>query len=202
MSTSIFTKTGIWDGGLYELAIEIGPSSHRKLRRALQALWDYPSLSGCYLDRTREPDDQERVDSSMVDIENGSHVYGIATLPNRKGVACGAYVITETEIDRSEELTFYLPMGALGEAYPVGAHPFDWSNPLQDAWQRPLDDWLADIGRYVFTVVAFRLGLIGFEPEDEKLAGGILVKNQPPRERHIGYLWPDNGKLQYLPKNK
>src|SRR5690242_10116496 len=57
----LFTDHDAWCGGYYELALELGPRSDVGLRTALKALWGHRDLDGCFLDRNREPGDQDRV---------------------------------------------------------------------------------------------------------------------------------------------
>jgi hypothetical protein len=60
MGEKLFTADEAWNGGFYELALEVGARSDDRLRAALKALWSHPDLDGCYLDRGREPSDQPR----------------------------------------------------------------------------------------------------------------------------------------------
>jgi hypothetical protein len=48
-----FTKPETRSGGYYELAIELGNRSDERLLTAMQAMWQHPSLNGCYIDRSR-----------------------------------------------------------------------------------------------------------------------------------------------------
>lgn len=51
----IFTRPGAWNGGSYELAVDLGPADDTKLENALTAIWSHADLNGCYLHRDREP---------------------------------------------------------------------------------------------------------------------------------------------------
>src|SRR5262249_36873381 len=146
-------------GGFYELAIEIGPRSDQQLRSALVALWHHPNLDGCFMDRKREPTDQPKTDEFS--LETGSHLLGVASLPNGSRVACGSCLIRED--DGPDWLDFYLPMGSLGTAYPVGSFPSDTDVSQTAPWRYDVEDWLAGIGLWVAEATSYKLGIIGFE---------------------------------------
>jgi hypothetical protein len=78
-------------------------------------------------------------------------------------------------------------MGALGEGYDVGGYPFVGKKESSEHWQKPVDDWLSEVGEYVFTRARYKLGLIGFEVSGTAYANGFTEKGIPA-ERHIGYL--------------
>ncbi len=126
MDDRLFTADDVWNGGFYGVALEIGPRSDDRLFSALTTLWRHPDLNGPFLDRDREPEEQQR--ASEISLEAGSHLLGIAKLPNGKHVVCGSCLIRED--DGPDWLDFYLPMGSLGPAYLVGGFPFgteaDW----------------------------------------------------------------------------
>jgi hypothetical protein len=112
---------------------------------------------------------------------------------------CG--VVAVREDSGIDWLDFYLPLGALGRADPrVGAYPypFEGESALAHlAWRRPIDDWLADIGRQVYAHVDYSLGLIGHEVSG--VSYGADLAEGPPEQRRIGYLIPTNGELRYWP---
>jgi hypothetical protein len=192
MSERLFTADGAWVGGFYELALEVGPRADERLRAALGALWAHPDLDGGYEHRSREPADQPRVPPDC--LESGSHLFGGARLPNGARVACGTCLVREE--DGPDWLVFYLPMGALGAAYPAGGFPFgseaDWPGP----WRFEVEDWLAGVGRWVAQSAAFRLGLIGFETSGQAYAADVATRGIPA-ERFVGYLWPSGGAVEY-----
>jgi hypothetical protein len=192
MGERLFTTEGAWYGGFYEVALEIGPRSDQRLQSALIALWQHADLDGCFIDRGREPMDQPR--TSEFSLETGSHMLGVACLPNGSRVACGSCLIRED--DGPDWLDFYLPMGSLGTAYPVGGFPFgsevDWPGP----WRYEVEDWLARIGLWVGQSASYRLGIIGFEVSGQVYASEI-ASTGIPNERFIGYLWPNEGSVVY-----
>jgi len=81
----------------------------------------------------------------------------------------------------------------------VGGYPFgDFAESLQ--WRRPLDDWLAELGRHVYENVHFRLGLVGLEVSGEmyarQLASGV------PTTRVYGLLVPEGTEIRYYAATK
>jgi hypothetical protein len=182
----LFTADDAWKGGGYELALEVGPRSDDRLRAALMALWQHPDLEGCYLHLDREPSDQRRVAPDGVD--DASHLLGVARLPHGSRVVCGSCLIREVD-DGPDWLVFYLPLGSLGTAYPVGGFPFGTEADWPGTWREEIEDWLAQIGLSVAHSAFFQLGLIGWEVSGQEYADTVASRGVPA-ERFIGYLWP------------
>jgi hypothetical protein len=193
MGERLFTGDDAWFGGFYELALEVGPRSNERLRAVLSSLWAHPDLDGCYEDRSREPADQPRV--PPVSLESGSHLLGLARLPNGSRVTCGTCLIREVN-DGPDWLDFYLPMGSLGPAYPAGGFPFGSEADWPGLWRFEVEDWLAGVGLWVARSTAYRLGLIGFEVSGQAYAADIAAQGIPA-ERFVGYLWPSGGSVVY-----
>lgn len=192
---AVFDGDG-WLGGYYELAIELGYQSDDRLAAALAAIWDRSDLEGCYLRSNVEPSEQPQV-PPWLPGEQGSNLYGIATLFNGRKVPCCTVVMREPS--GTDWLDFCLPLGGLSRVLPrIGGYPFSGDSGRN--WRKPLDCWLAEIGQQLWEQVPFRLGLIGFEQSGmtdvEQLGDGV------PEERWIGYLWPQDAKLKYLPVNR
>ena len=201
MQSQLFTKPDVWNGGYFELAIEINPPSDSHLISVLRSIWQQPKLQGCYLDREVEPSGQKQINHEMLTLETPSlqtHLQGVATLPNDCKVACGTCFIREP--DGSDWLVFYLPMGSLVEAYDVGGYPFGPPDMLHKEWQEPLEKWLASMGESVYEVQPFSLGLIGFEVSGEAYADTISTEGIPEK-RVIGYLWPSGSRVEHYPSN-
>ena len=192
MAERLFTVEGAWSGGFYELALEIGPRSDECLRAALTALWSYSDLDGCYIDRGHEPADQPR--SSDFCLETGSHLLGVARLPNGARVVCGSCLVREDE--GPDWLDFYLPMGSLGTVYSVGPFPFGSEADWPGTWRNELDDWLACIGLSIAQSASFRLGIIGHEVSGHVYASEVANQGVP-EVRFIGYLWPTDSSVVY-----
>jgi hypothetical protein len=193
--TDYFTKKDTWHGGFYELALELGSRSDARLHEALTIVWSYPALQGAYLDRTTEPGQQVPVSVEPFMLDR--HVYGLAHLPNGVQVACGTCSI---RLDGdSDWLIIYLPMGALSTVYPTGGYPFG-DTSTSSVWQDTLDEWLKQLGYAVYSLVPFKLGLIGHEASMEVDAAQVTHAGVPAT-RPIGYLWPSGTQLHYFARN-
>lgn len=194
MSPQYFTTLDTWNGGFYELGLDFGLLSDEDIAAAFARLWAHPDLEGCYLDRDREPADQIRIppDWTLFATET-PHLYGVARVPGGQRVACGSYHMGDYATSR--RFSLYLPLGALSEIYPIGGYPFG-SYEQAPLWIPQLESWLADIGRWVYEAVPFRLGLIGHEAAGEVDADDLI---SVPTTRYFSYLWPQDGALQYFP---
>ena len=198
--TDVFTHPDTWSGGSFEIALEFGPPSAECLRQALVSLWRHPTLQGCYLKYSLEPSEQNRVGPEEISLDGDgivSVLRGIAELPNGQRVACCSDVVREEE--GSDWLYFGVPMGALARAYPVGAFPFDDGSPLD--WREIVSVWLRDIADAVYQTVPFRLGLVGCILGVPVYATDVAISGIP-QVRYEGYLWPENGALQWYPPNQ
>ena len=191
--SKLFTAADTWNGGFYELAIELGPRSDERLLAALQAIWRCDGLDGCYKDSTVEPSDQPRLPP---DLEG--HLLGTATVPGGQQAACGTFIVRED--NGSDWLGFYLPMGALETVYNVGAFPF-YDDTFNHVWREPLDTWLVQIAKSVFSVTPFSLALLGHEVSGETSAEEIRSQDIP-EDRWIGYLWQENEHLVWYPPSQ
>jgi hypothetical protein len=201
MTTAIqnFSSEQTWLGGFYEIEFELGVPSDERLALALQTVWSYPSLEGCYLSREREPHTQTRVNPR--DHANEGHLYGIANLPNGAKAACGTYVCRlqdEAGTTLRDLLAFYVPHGALARTYQVGGYPFSDADRAA-TWRVPLDEWLVDLGRSVHKQVPFGLALIGFEVDFPNVSAETVQQNGIPTQRFDGYLWHVAERLEWHP---
>jgi len=187
----VFTDDEIWTGGFYELALEYPSGTDAHLLNALTELWHAPDIVGCYLKRDVEPEAQPRLEFEASMLSCG-HVQGVATLPNGTRVACGSCCVRDD--DGSDWLVFYFPMSALGHAFPVGGFPFD--DGSHEIWRHLLDSWLADLGRTLFRLAPYRLGLVGFETSGDLRAADVASSGVPQR-RYMGVLAPSNGALEW-----
>lgn len=193
-----FTAPDTWHGGFYELAMQYGPHADQDLEAGLRAIWQRLDLEGGYLRSDIEPSQQQRVAPSLAIQLSSGHVYGIATLPDGVRVPCGTVVVREEGGD--DWLDFYVPLGALADAYPVGGYPFE-ERAASREWREPLQNWLASIGHSVFAQAPFRIGLTGFEVSGSERAEHLAVSGIPS-DRWIGYLVPSAGRLQWHPTNQ
>src|SRR5690349_3835979 len=123
MTRRVFTAPDTWHGGFYELALELGERSDQRLLAALRRVWSFPAVDGCYLDWLVEPTEQPRVEPPAHLAEPGQ-LYGIARVPNGHEIACGTFIVRE-EDSGTDWLGFFLPTGALHDAYDLRGFPFD-----------------------------------------------------------------------------
>ena len=204
MNAIDFVDAENWQGGFYELAIELGPYSDARLQIALARVWADARLEGCYGERNRQPGDQPRVEPTVAALDTSGHLRGLATLPNGARAVCGTVAARGLD-DRHDWLDVYLPLGSLARADErVGAYPFGAAmtigdeTPSRDSlmWRQPLDAWLAEIAASIFQVVPFRLGLIGFETSGATTADELT---RLPEERYITYLLPEGNDLVVCP---
>jgi hypothetical protein len=151
----LFTRSDAWVGGYYE--IEVHLRGRTQLSLAMVALWQFPDLRGCYLDRDREPALQDWVDSAA--IGHNERTYGVATLRPLGEVACLSYTCLFDDGDAL--LSLCLPLGSLGAILPVEGFPFDRGPDRR--WRDGVDQWLVSLGRHVFRRVEFDLAVIGYE---------------------------------------
>ena len=122
-------------------------------------------------------------------------------LPSGERVVCGLVVVREEGGSYEPDwLDFYIPLGALGRIDPrEGGYPFgDFDESLE--WRRPLDDWLAELGRHVYENVRFRLGLVGMEVSGEIYAGQLA--SGVPTTRVYGLLVPEATEVRYYAATK
>jgi hypothetical protein len=192
-----------WKGGYYELLVCPLADSPEAACSTLKALWTFPSLNGCYLRRDLQPLAQTRVRP----CESGTtgHLYGLATLPNTNVVVCGSYTTTT---DTHKENTgvwhwvvFYLPLGALADAYPLGAYPFAPLGELSK-WKPAVDSFLGDIARWINGSVPIRLGIVGFEVNVSDLSPESFGLNSIPKQRNEGILWNNGADLEWYPATR
>jgi hypothetical protein len=118
---ALFNHSDAWKGGYFELALELGPRSDERLRKALRKVWAHPTLSGCFQRRDAEPEVQKKVNPSLLDLQQ--HAHGIANIP-RIGRAC-CVTIPIREQEGPDWLTLGVPMGSLSRVASVGAYSED-----------------------------------------------------------------------------
>jgi hypothetical protein len=195
----LFTTADVWSGGHYELLIQPSADSSEELCPLLKALWSFPSLEGCYLQRDCDPPAQARIQPSEDSIPG--HLYGMATLPTGTIVPCGSYTSDYAEEERlraARWVDFYLPLGALSAAYPVGAYPFGHMDKSSE-WTTPLNSFLIHIATWIHSRVPFEFALVGFEVDSFELSRQAIRAGGVPEVRKDGILWPDGGELKWYP---
>lgn len=181
----------LWVGGYYELAIELGEHDDRRLDQALRALWRAAAVEGCWGVTGRRPSSYAVAQCTLSELRQYGQLAGVVRLPKGQRAVC-AVAMRERSV--AAWVTFFIPVGALERAEPrSAAFPFRGGDSL--LWRRPLDRWLADIGRRVFQVAPFQLGLIGHDVTG--LSSASALNGEPPEERWAGYLIPAAGELAY-----
>jgi hypothetical protein len=193
-----------WDGGFYELALELEVGGDEELEQTLLAVWREALVSGCYAPEYRGSATSAKrrlvghmpVDPGADALDRLGHLHGLVRLAGGIEIVCGAYAMRET--DGHDWLSFYLPLGALVKAdarargYPFGPD----KGPASLAWRQPIDDWLASVAIAVYPEIRFLLGLIGCEAAGEVNAAALAEEPGPP---HLGYLLPVDRGLRYQP---
>jgi hypothetical protein len=195
-----FTDTENWNGGFYELSLEIGDRDDERLQRGLSALWQAAAIAGCYGNKDREPAVQVAVPVTVASLQEFGNLHGVVHPPLGGPVVCGCFA-TRFDDDHTDWLTLYLPQGALARVERrAGGFPFGPDGgPSSLTWRASLDTWLAEVATEVFRHIDFRLGLIGFEVDHITAAdlNGVV-----PEQRWNGYLLTTDGQLTYTPANR
>lgn len=185
------------EGGYYELALDLGPTSDERLQGALRRIWSFNGVRGCADDPQKAWNQAWSINPQTQELPPmDQHLYGLAVLPNGTEVLCST--VTVRLEDDHDWVYFGITMGELGRAYPVGAFPFDDGGPL--AWRDGLDEWLRQMGEAVFKTVPFVSGLVGWEPDDALGVNGKKA-DAVPKVRCEGWLWPHRGMLRWYPPN-
>src|SRR5258708_18823273 len=112
--------------------------------KAIGSVWNHQAVEGCFRLRAPDPGILERVEVRMAAHSEFGKLFGTVTLPDGCRLPCGTVQI---EISDNETwLSFFIPMGALSEAYPgVRGFPFGGNSPAlaDQLWRSIVDDWLA-----------------------------------------------------------
>lgn len=190
-----------WEGGFYELAMDVASGGDAAIGRALAALSRSAEIEGWYAHKDLEPAAQARLPLDASAFDQG-HLYGRIGVPGLGRTVCGCLRIGEDQ-DGADWFTLYLPLGGLSRLEPrIGGFPFGADGAASSlAWREPLDAWLAGLAREVYAVTAFRLALVGFEVDDEP-AWARAVEDGVPERRWVGVLAPEGDGLGYWPANR
>jgi hypothetical protein len=198
----LFTSEDTWLGSFYELAIELGPRSDKRLAQASEALWRHQSIDGPYAKKDIEPADQPKVAPSLIvgSNDHAPHLRGVATLPGGFEVACGSVAVREEE-SQIDWFDFYIPWGALETVYEIDYDAYQTGHfETWRQWAEPLDAWFAEIGRTIYKEVPFALALIGEEASGMTYASEVAARGGPG-EKDFPMLFPDDaGALNWYPR--
>ena len=184
--TTLFTREYAWAAGYYELTLVLAGSADVTLRAAQAALWSHPSLHGCYLDPSIEPEDQERylVGDPRLDLHTPLH--GIAELSSELMAPCMTGVV---RVDQKPDWIWLgIPRGSLEKLF------FD--PPFEET--ELIDRIFLEVADQVHRASPIRIGFIATEESlaqyvDQFDRGGV------PKERRVGFLVPSGEGLQYFP---
>jgi len=169
-----FTDKSNWTGPFFELVFELGPhpESIAETRRALDFLWQHPTLDGPYESHHVPVDRQPK---AVIGDEEpaGLHFYGMATWPDGSRSPCGAvpsipqpypdelqrrFRLSSSPLESlADELIFYVP------SLYGGPRSIDWWDEIDGELDAAIRYWLADLAEHVFRSVPFVLAAIGPE---------------------------------------
>lgn len=195
-----FTAPDAWAGGEFGISMFLGRVDSHYAREFLRALWAWPHIEGCWLDRTKEPDEASRLHPLDIDLDDsprpGSALFGLVELPNGCRCPCGSIVMDD---DDGFWVEFVMPIASLGRCYPVGAYPFEDGSDL--TWVGELSEWLADIGRGLYAEKPFRAAVVGLVTMVENHAVLDIISGEVPSKRWDGYLRPEGDELKWYAPN-
>jgi hypothetical protein len=196
MMDRLFTAPDAWSGGAFEILMFLGRVDRLQVRNLLAALWALPPLEGCWRDGNAEPEESTRLHPADGDLESDGVLRGLAELPNGCRCPCSSVVVTD---DDGSWVYFGMPLGSLGRCYPVDAYPFEAETDR--SWVGPVSEWLADIGRGVYSAASFRAAVTGFLTtlEVDEVRG--ITTGEIPAERWNGHLRPEATGLKWYPPN-
>ena len=186
-----------WDGGFYELTIELGARDDTRLDRALRSLWRAAEIEGCFaLASSNSATNHVPVDLSLASLERSGHLRGTIQPTGFGRVVAGTVTV---RFDGAEDwLDLYVPMAALAASDPrVGSFPFGPDGENRSlSWRRSIDEWFAQVGKSVFADVPFKRAAIGLELDSGHIDQQLTAR---PEERMCAFLIPTGGILAYLP---
>lgn len=179
-----------WNGGFYELAIQLGERDDARLQAAITVLARAAGITGPWHVQW-QPAGVQRVSWSVADLEDG-HLCGQVQLPSGQQVIC-AMVGIGLDHDWGW-LALCIPLEALsrGDAR-IGAYPFEDDDGASLSWRRPIDDWFAHLAEEVRQETGFLCAGIGFEVD-----GWVREEtlSDPPEGLHYALVLADG---TYLP---
>jgi hypothetical protein len=185
-----------WDGGFYELGLELGPRDDARMDAALETLWRLAAVDGCSAVIGNAGFRHREVPLTVSSLED-HHLHGVVRLPSGKRIVCGAIALRD--LDGRDWLDFFLPLGALGRVDArVGGFPFgsDGGGASLE-WRRPIDEWFVSLASQLMQRLPFALALIGFESCGD-LTVAELAERGVSAERPFGIFLP-GAALEYLP---
>ncbi|MFF2623893.1 hypothetical protein [Oerskovia jenensis] len=196
-----------WAGGFYELALVVEHPDDDRLVDLVAALVAAVGLSRLtVVDGTVEArvasEDRAGVRAAGGALVRGAHLRGVARLPGGGESSCGILLLRgesddgdargtgpdpSLDVGGPDWLVLYLPLAGLDAGgVEVDGFPFDDRSGAESlTWRRPLDDWLAGVGRSVHRTVPFGRAVIGYEVagDDDGLVDPDRLAPAAPRDR-------------------
>ncbi|MBM7478664.1 hypothetical protein ACFP63_16175 [Oerskovia jenensis] len=194
-----------WAGGFYELALLVGRADDDRLDDRVAALVAAVGLSRLtVVDGTVEArvasEDRAAVRAAGGALVRGAHLRGVVRLPGGGESSCGILLLRGERDDGDARgsgsgldvvdldwLVLHLPLAGLDAGgVEVDGFPFDDRSGAESlTWRRPLDEWLAGVGRSVHRTVPFRRAVIGFEVagDGDGVDGPDRLAPAAPRDR-------------------
>ena len=159
MKRSDYIAPENWYGSFYELAIEYVPQGDdERLRKAIAALWDMPSLVGPWRERQQFGQSPSRTDG--LEFDESSRLYGVLELSNHQSLGCLSVTVREDSgPDCSDWLDFCIPTGMLELVFHVSYPLHSEENP----WMQRIDTFLLSLAERVYQASPFELANIGEE---------------------------------------
>jgi hypothetical protein len=197
----MFTIPDIWTGGFYEMSLYLGPPCDERLRQTLTAIWNSQLLSGPFPSREIEPCQQRKIEGTL---ETEGHLYGAARVAPGVELPCGTFTFAE-EASTGERVgdfvSLYIPLGALGTLFPVGAYPFG-DHAAAALWRPEIDSWFLDILDGLRGRIHFEVGVIGWETELMSENVEHVKTTAKAADRFDGIVVPDSERLLRYPPTR
>ena len=195
-----------WRGGDYELAVELGERNDARLQSAYEAVFAYKDWIGPL----------NRQGNSIIPDWSCWHsdpyfwpgFTGVAVLADGRKLPASVGCVREGQ-DTPEEkqgtdwLKVGFPMGGINAVYPTaGGYPFapaDRAKSPSKEWQITIEDYLAQLGIWIYSHVAYRLAVVAFEDMGQTRLASVVQNGGVPQDRWRGYLLPSGDQVRYYP---
>lgn len=200
MQKNFFTGKDFWAGGYFGLLVSYPNGSPQNIKKLFNYLWHNGVIDGPYQYHQKEPKNQSKSKIQTPTEDFGPIDYGVIHLPRKKKAPCSVYSYVLIGTKNHYFINVGIPIGALDrlKICPVGVYPFGIKTDYKK-WIKELSDLFLDLAKKIFKVYKFQRAIIGYFVDDEKF---LEVKNYKiPKERYIGYLINENGKLKWYPQN-